>query len=135
MNRLTDGETKQCPKTRGVWILRRHFAFVPPTAFQDHYQLGPRELQVWGQPRILPNGVCGVGCLKAHNTARLGEDWKPGRGIPLAWIPAHLQRHVLHQRVAGLPTMVEFARRLGYGDNHGFDPWFRPAVSPMRKVP
>ena len=51
-----------------------------------------------------------------------GERWKPGRGIPLAWIPAHLQRHVLHQRVAGLPTMVEFARRLSYGGNHGFDP-------------
>ena len=44
VNRLADGETKQSPKTRGDWIMRRHFAFVPPAAFQDHYQLSPREL-------------------------------------------------------------------------------------------
>ena len=43
VNRLADQETKQVPKTRGGWILRRHFAFVPPRVFHDHYQLGPRE--------------------------------------------------------------------------------------------
>ena len=102
--------------------MRRHFAFVPPAAFQAHYQLGPRELQVWGQHRILTDGVDDFGCLATHNVARFGENWKPGRGIPLAWVPAHLQRHVLNQRVAGLPTLVEFARWLGYCDSHGFDP-------------
>ena len=70
--------------------MRRHFAFIPPAAFQDHYQLGPRELQVWGQHRIPTNGVADFGCLATHNTARFGDHWKPGRGIPLAWIPAHL---------------------------------------------
>ena len=40
----------------------------------------------------------------------------------MAWVPAHLQRHVLHQRVAGPPTMVKFARRLCYCDNPDLDP-------------
>ena len=38
-NIWADEETKQRD-----WILRRHFAFVPPTVSQDHYQLGPPEL-------------------------------------------------------------------------------------------
>ena len=33
VNRLADGGTKQPPRTRGDWIMRRHFAFVPPAAF------------------------------------------------------------------------------------------------------
>ena len=88
--RLADVETKQSLKTRGDWILRRHFAFVPLAVFQDHYQLGPRELHAWGQHRILVDGVPDFGCLTAHNTARFGDRWKPGRGIPLAWVPGHL---------------------------------------------
>ena len=68
----------------------------------------------------MTNGVSDFGCLKSHNEARFGDCWKPGRGIPLAWVPGHHQRHVLHQRVAGLPTMVEFDRRLGYQNNANF---------------
>lgn len=36
VNRLADEKTKQPPKTRGEWIMRRHFSFVPPAAFHDH---------------------------------------------------------------------------------------------------
>ena len=57
VNRLADEGTKQSPKTRGDWIMRRHFASVPPTVFQDHYRLGPRELHAGGQHRILANGA------------------------------------------------------------------------------
>ena len=39
----------------------------------------------------------------------------------MAWVPGHHQRPVLHQRVAGLPTMVEFDRRLGYQNNPNFN--------------
>ena len=53
VNRFADQETKQVPKTRGDWILRRHFAFVPPKVLQDHYQLGPRELHAWGQHTVI----------------------------------------------------------------------------------
>ena len=56
-----------------------------------------------------------------HNEARFREEWQLGRGIPMAWVPAHLQRHALHQRIAGLPTMVEFATRLRYGDHPELD--------------
>jgi hypothetical protein len=121
VNRWADEETKQPPATRGDWILRRHFAFVPPTVSQDHYQLGPRELHAWGQRRILADGVEDHGSLSAHNEARFDGQWKPGRGIPLAWVPGRLQKHVLQQRVAGLPTMVEFDRRLSYKGNPTFD--------------
>ena len=121
VNRFADQETKQVPKTRGDWILRRHFAFVPPEAFQDHHQLGPRELHAWGQHRVMTHGVSDFGCLRTHSEARFGDSWRPGRGIPLAWVPGHHQRHVLHQRVAGLPTMVEFDRRLGYQNNANFN--------------
>ena len=69
----------------------------------------------------MANGVSDFGCLRAHNKARFGDCWKPGRGTPMASAPGHHQRQVLHQRVAGLPTKVEFDRRLGYHNNPGFD--------------
>ena len=88
----------------------------------EHYQLGPCELHAWGQHWLLKASINGTGNLMSHNRARFGDDWQPGRGMPMAWVPAHLQRHVPHQRITGLPTTVEFATRLRYGNHPELDP-------------
>ena len=127
-NRLADEGTKQPPKTRGDWIMRRHFAFVPPAVFQDHYQLGPRELQA------LRSSTKGIGDLATHNRARFGEHWQPSRGLSLAWVPFHLQQRILQMRLACLPTIVKFARHLNYDDKH-LDPVCMLCAGHMKPTP
>ena len=75
VNRISNQETKQKARTRGNWPMRRHYAFVPLAIFQDQCRLGLKELQTWRQSRA-PEAY--------HNRARFGDQWCPGRGLPVA---------------------------------------------------